>query len=92
MKYPLDYFVGYPAYIAIYHGDGSVAVCHGGTECGQGINTKVAQVVAHTLGVPMDMISVKPTDSLVAANASVTGGSMTSEVVCFVSETQSFLI
>lgn len=85
MKYPVDYFTGYPAYVAIYHMDGTVAVTHGGTECGQGINTKVAQVTAHALGVPLNMISVKAHNNLISANSSVTGGSMTSEVVCFVS-------
>ena len=35
------------------YGDGSMLVNHGGTEMGQGLNTKVAQVVAHELGVEL---------------------------------------
>jgi xanthine dehydrogenase large subunit len=36
--------------------DGSVQVNHGGTEMGQGLNTKVAQIVADELGVPFERV------------------------------------
>lgn len=86
MKWPLTSFGGLPAYVAIYHRDGTVAVSHGGTECGQGINTKVAQVAAYTLGIRLDMVSVKPSNNVIAANAMTTGGSVTSDLVCLVSD------
>ena len=57
---------------------------HGGIEMGQGINTKVAQTVAKELGVPMEMVVVKPVDTLVSPNSTITGGSTTSELTCHV--------
>jgi xanthine dehydrogenase large subunit len=55
--------------------DGSVLVNHGGTEMGQGINTKVAQVVAHELGLDLSSVRVTATDTSKVANTSATAAS-----------------
>jgi len=80
LQYPHNQFgTRYTVNISVYHDDGSVAVAHGGIEMGQGMNTKVAQVVARELGVPMDIIRIKPTDNVSNPNATGTFGSMGSE-------------
>ncbi|MFN5049297.1 xanthine dehydrogenase molybdopterin binding subunit [Roseateles sp.] len=55
--------------------DGSVLVNHGGTEMGQGLNTKVAQVVAHELGVDLARVRASATDTSKVANTSATAAS-----------------
>jgi len=55
--------------------DGSVLVNHGGTEMGQGVNTKVAQVVAHELGLDLSHVRVSATDTSKVANTSATAAS-----------------
>ena len=55
--------------------DGSVLVNHGGTEMGQGINTKVMQVVAHELGLDLDHVRATATDTSKVANTSATAAS-----------------
>lgn len=55
--------------------DGSVLVNHGGTEMGQGINTKVMQVVAHELGIDMAHLRATATDTSKVANTSATAAS-----------------
>ncbi|HYD93845.1 MAG TPA: xanthine dehydrogenase molybdopterin binding subunit [Noviherbaspirillum sp.] len=55
--------------------DGSVLVNHGGTEMGQGVNTKVAQVVAHELGLDLSQVRVSATDTSKVANTSATAAS-----------------
>ncbi|HEX5373726.1 MAG TPA: xanthine dehydrogenase molybdopterin binding subunit [Aquabacterium sp.] len=62
------------ALVHIYS-DGSVLVNHGGTEMGQGLNTKVAQMVAQTLGVGLQRVRVTATDTHKVANTSATAAS-----------------
>ncbi len=60
--------------------DGSVLVNHGGTEMGQGLNTKVAQVVAHELGIDFARVRVTATDTSKVANTSATAASTGSDL------------
>jgi xanthine dehydrogenase large subunit len=55
--------------------DGSVQVNHGGTEMGQGLNTKVAQIVADELGLPFERVRVTAADTSKVPNASATAAS-----------------
>lgn len=55
--------------------DGSVLVNHGGTEMGQGLNTKVAQVVAHELGIGLRHVRATAADTSKVPNTSATAAS-----------------
>ncbi|KAF4522206.1 hypothetical protein B566_EDAN007357 [Ephemera danica] len=83
MQYRFHIWGNYEFFVAIHHIDGSVSVTHGGIEMGQGINTKVAQVVAHVLGVPLTTVTIHPSNSITGANSVVTGGSIGSEAVAY---------
>lgn len=67
------------ALVHVYN-DGSVLVNHGGTEMGQGLNTKVAMVVAHELGIRMERVRVTATDTSKVANTSATAASTGSDL------------
>jgi xanthine dehydrogenase/oxidase len=60
--------------------DGTVTISHGGIEMGQGINTKVAQAAAMSLGINLDQIVIQSTSTSIVPNVSPTGGSITSEL------------
>ncbi|MER3555082.1 MAG: xanthine dehydrogenase molybdopterin binding subunit [Meiothermus sp.] len=62
------------ALVLIYQ-DGSVQVNHGGTEMGQGLHTKMLQVAAQTLGVPMETVRLMPTRTDKVPNTSATAAS-----------------
>lgn len=62
------------------YADGSVLVNHGGTEMGQGLNVKIMQVVAETLGVDIDRVRVTATDTSKVPNTSATAASSGSDL------------
>jgi xanthine dehydrogenase/oxidase len=55
--------------------DGSVLVQHGGVEMGQGLSTKIAQLAANTLGIPLKWIRVGGNNSDAIVNTPATAGS-----------------
>ena len=55
--------------------DGSCQVNHGGTEMGQGLNTKVAQIVADELGIAFEQVLATASDTSKIPNASATAAS-----------------
>ncbi len=60
--------------------DGTVQLNHGGTEMGQGLFTKVAQVVAEELQIDVDRIRVTASDTGKVPNASATAASSGSDL------------
>jgi xanthine dehydrogenase large subunit len=60
--------------------DGSVAVSTGAVEMGQGVNTKIAQVVAKMFGLDIEQVKVHTTNTLRIANTSPTAASAAADL------------
>jgi len=61
--------------IVLIYRDGSVQVNQGGTEMGQGLYTKIQQIAAGALGVPLDRVRVMSTRTDKVPNTSATAAS-----------------
>jgi xanthine dehydrogenase/oxidase len=87
---PLKYGIAYSdsrgtlnqggAYVTAYASDGSVLVSHGGVEMGQGMQTKMAQIAAQTLGIDIALIRMADIDTQVVGDASPTAASTGSDL------------
>ncbi len=67
------------ALVHVYQ-DGSIHLNHGGTEMGQGLNTKVAQVVADEFQVDLETIRITATTTEKVPNTSATAASSGSDL------------
>jgi xanthine dehydrogenase large subunit len=67
------------ALVLVYR-DGSVQVNCGGTEMGQGLYTKIRQIAARELGVPVDAIRVMPTRTDKIPNTSASAASASTDL------------
>ncbi|MGX0903969.1 xanthine dehydrogenase large subunit [Roseovarius sp. MBR-79] len=67
------------ALVHVYN-DGSIHLNHGGTEMGQGLNTKVAQVVAEAFQVDFERIRITRTTTEKVPNTSATAASSGSDL------------
>jgi xanthine dehydrogenase large subunit len=60
--------------------DGSVLINHGGTEMGQGLHTKMLQVAATSLGIPLERVRLAPTRTDKVPNTSATAASSSTDL------------
>jgi len=67
------------ALVHVYQ-DGSIHLNHGGTEMGQGLFQKVAQVAASAFGVPLEAVKITATDTAKVPNTSATAASSGSDL------------
>jgi xanthine dehydrogenase/oxidase len=84
LKYGLGYNLGFlqqgSALIEAFTGDGTVLVHHGGVEMGQGMMTKMAQVAAYALNLPLALIQMSPMNTNIIPNATGTGATSSSDI------------
>jgi xanthine dehydrogenase molybdopterin binding subunit len=68
-------FLNQAGALVLIYKDGTVLVNHGGTEMGQGLHTKILQVAALELGLPIEKIRVNATNTSKVPNTSPTAAS-----------------
>ncbi|WP_343617217.1 xanthine dehydrogenase molybdopterin binding subunit [Novosphingobium sp.] len=66
--------------LVLVYADGSVSLNHGGTEMGQGLNIKVAQVAADVFGIGLDAVRITSTRTDKVPNTSATAASSGSDL------------
>ncbi len=79
ISFTMTHFNQGSALVHVYT-DGSIHLNHGGTEMGQGLFIKVAQVVADEFSVPLSRIKIAETNTSRVPNTSATAASSGSDI------------
>lgn len=82
-KYGINYtakFMNQAGALVHVYRDGTVLISHGGMEMGQGLHTKMCQVVARALSIPHEYVHVTETSTATVSNATATAGSMSTDM------------
>lgn len=74
------------------HRDGTIQVSTGATEMGQGVNVKIAQIVAEVFGLPTTSVKVMPTSTEKNHNTSPTAASSGSDINGFAAQAAAMAI
>nr|H9TB17.2 RecName: Full=Aldehyde oxidase 1; AltName: Full=Azaheterocycle hydroxylase 1 [Cavia porcellus] len=83
LKFPVglgSVAMGQAAALVHVYLDGSVLLTHGGIEMGQGVHTKMIQVVSRELKMPMANVHLRGTSTETVPNANVSGGSVVADL------------
>jgi len=73
-------FMNQGAALVHIYTDGTVLVTHGGTEMGQGLHTKMQQVTARALRIPVGDVHIRETSTDTVPNSSPTAASASSDM------------
>ena len=79
ISFTLTHYNQAGALVNVYQ-DGSIRINHGGTEMGQGLFIKVAQIAAEAFGQPIDTVRITATDTSKVPNTSPTAASSGSDL------------
>nr|XP_034354271.1 aldehyde oxidase 1 [Arvicanthis niloticus] len=83
LKFPVgigSVAMGQAAALVHVYLDGSVLVSHGGIEMGQGVHTKMIQVVSRELRMPMSSVHLRGTSTETVPNTNASGGSVVADL------------
>lgn len=83
LKFPVgvgSVAMGQAAALVHIYLDGSALVSHGGIEMGQGVHTKMIQVVSRELKMPMSSVHLRGTSTETVPNTNASGGSVVADL------------